>query len=65
MLIVTRRIGESLVIGDNITVTVLAAQGQQIRIGVHAPKEIPVLREELVQRDRRKAEAAAAHSPPS
>ncbi len=50
MLILTRRIGETLNIGDNVTVTVLSVQGQQIRLGVNAPKEVAVHREEVYER---------------
>jgi carbon storage regulator len=50
MLILTRRQQESLKIGDDITVTVLGVKGYQVRIGVQAPKHIPVHREEVYQR---------------
>ena len=47
MLILTRKIGESIVIGDNVKVTVLGVEGRQIRIGIDAPKEISVHRQEI------------------
>jgi carbon storage regulator len=50
MLILTRRIGEKLVIGENVIVTVLAAKGSQIRIGIEAPRDVAVHREEIFQR---------------
>ena len=52
MLILTRRAGEAILIGDDIKITVTAINGNQCRIGIDAPKEVKVLREELVGRDR-------------
>ncbi|AUZ85810.1 carbon storage regulator CsrA [Methylophaga nitratireducenticrescens] len=50
MLILTRRVGESLMISDNVEVKVLDTKGNQVRIGVNAPKDISVHREEIYQR---------------
>jgi carbon storage regulator len=50
MLILTRRVGETLMVGDNVTVTVLGVKGNQVRIGVNAPKDVSVHREEIYMR---------------
>lgn len=50
MLILTRKVNESLIVGDNITITVLGVKGNQVRIGVNAPKDVAVHREEIYQR---------------
>ena len=64
MLILTRRIGETLTIGDNVQVTVLGVKGNQVRLGVNAPKEIPVHREEIYQRIQKEKEANAGQPLP-
>jgi carbon storage regulator len=53
MLILTRRVGETLMVGDDVTVTVLGVKGNQVRIGVNAPKEVAVHREEIYERIKR------------
>jgi carbon storage regulator len=59
MLILSRRPGESLTIGDNITVTVVSINGNQIRLGINAPREIRVLRDEIYKAIRDENQAAA------
>ncbi|MDA8943941.1 carbon storage regulator CsrA [Porticoccaceae bacterium] len=56
MLILTRRVGETLVIGDDVNVTVLGVRGNQVRLGVDAPKEVAVHREEIYQRIQNEAD---------
>jgi carbon storage regulator len=53
MLILTRRVGETVMIGNDVTVTVLGVKGNQVRIGVNAPKDIAVHREEIYERIKR------------
>ena len=60
MLILTRRTGESIHIGDQVEVTVMAVNGNQVRIGVKAPKNVAVDREEIAERKRREREAQQA-----
>ena len=65
MLILTRRVGETLMIGDTVTVTVLGVKGNQVRIGITAPKDVAVHREEIyqrIQRDEGGAQPAQAGS---
>ena len=50
MLILTRKVGESVLIGDDISITVLSVRGNQVKLGVQAPKEVSVHREEIYQR---------------
>lgn len=50
MLILTRRVGETLMVGDDVTVTVLGIKGNQVRLGVNAPKDVAVHREEIYDR---------------
>lgn len=63
MLILTRRIGESIIIGDWIEVKVLDFKGQQVRLGITAPKDTPVHREEIYERIQRERERGQVHRP--
>ncbi|WP_241085997.1 carbon storage regulator CsrA [Candidatus Vondammii sp. HM_W22] len=56
MLILTRRIGETLMVGDEVSVTVLGVKENQVRLGVNAPKEVAVHREEIYDRIQREKE---------
>jgi carbon storage regulator len=59
MLILTRRVGETVMIGSEITVTVLGVKGNQVRIGVNAPKDVSVHREEVYERIKREGDGEA------
>ena len=60
MLILTRRVGETVVIGDNVVVTVLAVKGNQVRLGIKAPRDVAVHREEILERIKQEGELKAA-----
>jgi carbon storage regulator len=53
MLILTRRVGETVMIGDEVTITVLGVKGNQVRVGINAPKSVAVHREEIYERIKR------------
>jgi len=57
MLILTRRVNEKLMVGDDVTVTVLSISGNQVRIGVNAPRHVPVHREEIYEKVKRQQSA--------
>lgn len=65
MLILTRRVGEAIKIGNDIDITVLGIKGNQVRLGVNAPKEVAVHREEIYERIRRETRAANREATPS
>jgi carbon storage regulator len=63
MLILTRRVGETLMIGNDVTVTVLGVKGNQVRIGVNAPKDVAVHREEIFDRIKREENEGTGRKP--
>ncbi|QYR52417.1 carbon storage regulator CsrA [Lysobacter soyae] len=65
MLILTRRVGETLMIGESVTVTVLAVKGNQVRVGITAPKDVAVHREEIFQKIRHDDEPGTDSTPSS
>ncbi|MBD3669409.1 MAG: carbon storage regulator CsrA [Gammaproteobacteria bacterium] len=62
MLILTRRVGETLVIGDDVQVTVLGVKGNQVRLGINAPKDVSVHREEIYDRIQQEKDDSPANS---
>jgi carbon storage regulator len=60
MLILTRRVGETVMIGDEVTITVLGVKGNQVRVGINAPKAVAVHREEIYDRIKREKQADQA-----
>lgn len=65
MLILTRRVGETIVIGDDVVVTVLGIKGNQVRIGINAPKDVSVHREEIYQRIQQEKNVTPATEEPA
>jgi carbon storage regulator len=65
MLILTRRTGETVMIGNEVTLTVLGVKGNQVRIGINAPKNVPVHREEIYERIKRELSGGDAQDAPA
>jgi carbon storage regulator len=64
MLILTRRVGETVMIGDEVTVTVLGVKGNQVRVGINAPRTVAVHREEIFERIKREQQGDQSGEPP-
>jgi carbon storage regulator len=64
MLILTRRVGETVMIGDDVTITVLGVKGNQVRVGINAPKHVAVHREEIYERIKREQSSEEAPDKP-
>lgn len=65
MLILTRRVGETLMIGDNVSITVLGIKGNQVRIGINAPRDVAVHREEIYQKIQKEKEGGKKAEDPT
>ncbi len=63
MLILTRRVGETVMIGNDVTVTVLGVKGNQVRVGVNAPRDVAVHREEIFERIKREEQGDGSSRP--
>ena len=63
MLILTRRVGETVMIGDDVTITVLGVKGNQVRVGINAPKHVAVHREEIYERIMREQQSEEVEIP--
>jgi carbon storage regulator len=63
MLILTRRVGETVMIGDDVTITVLGVKGNQVRVGINAPKSVAVHREEIYERIKREQQGDVPEKP--
>ena len=63
MLMLTRRVGETVMIGDEVTITVLGVKGNQVRVGINAPKSVAVHREEIYERIKRDQQGEATEKP--
>jgi carbon storage regulator len=64
MLILTRRVGETVMIGDDVTITVLGVKGNQVRVGINAPKNVAVHREEIYERIKREQQGGEGTEKP-